>query len=375
MKNNNLSDDIALKARLEEQIEALDQSAIVAITDPAGKITYVNQMFCELSEYSTEELLGKTHRIINSGHHSAEFFKEMWDVIKSGQVWRGEVKNQAKSGNYYWVDTTIVPFIDDNNNIRQYIAIRYDITARKKAEDLVELERQRLVSSEKLASIGLLSAGIAHELGNPLGAIRGRLEMLQDMLNQDNLNPQFANQSVEKMINSIDRISKIIRALKNFSRDGSKDEKQKFDFIELIDDIVELSREKCTKNGVEIKLSYNKDQKVYVLGRETEIGQIIVNLFNNALDSVKENDNSWIEVDLRPNESNYVVLNIVDSGDGVSKEIESKIFDPFFTTKEVGKGTGLGLSICRSFAEQHEGELFYNRSHPNSCFTLKLPIS
>ncbi|MFS0575727.1 EAL domain-containing protein [Sporosarcina sp. 179-K 3D1 HS] len=117
---------------------ALNQSSVVVVTDPAGKITYVNEKFLKLSKYSSEELIGKTHRVVNSGYHSKEFFKEMWDTLGNGQIWRGDIKNQAKDGSAYWVNTTIVPFLNKNGKPYQYIAIRTDITARIEAEKSLE---------------------------------------------------------------------------------------------------------------------------------------------------------------------------------------------------------------------------------------------
>ena len=144
---------------------ALDQSAILATTNVKGDIIFANDRFCQISGYTREELLGRNHRVLNSGLHPVDFFKDLWRTIASGQVWRGEIRNRKKTGEFYWVDTTIVPFLDAQSKPYQYVSIRYDITERKQSE-------ARLREQASLAQLGRMAAVVAHEVRNPLAGIR-----------------------------------------------------------------------------------------------------------------------------------------------------------------------------------------------------------
>ncbi|MED3625195.1 PAS domain S-box protein [Neobacillus thermocopriae] len=186
-----LEKDKELKQAVSELLDykfALDASSIVAITNARGIITYVNDQFCLISKYSREELIGQDHRIVNSGYHSKEFFRDMWRTIGSGSVWKGEICNQAKDGTYYWVDTTIVPFLDQNGKPYQYLAIRYEITKRKRAEQELQKMMTRIIDVQEEERKRLsrnLHDGIGQDLYSHLITINRLLsEMNHPLLHQ-----------------------------------------------------------------------------------------------------------------------------------------------------------------------------------------------
>ena len=149
---------------------ALDESAIVAITNEKGIIKYVNKNFCAISKYRSEELIGKDHRIISSGFHTKEFIRNLWETIASGKIWKGELKNKAKDGTIYWVNTTIVPFIDELGNPYQYLAIRDDITERKRIEnELIQKSEELAIANKELLAFTYISS---HDLQEPLRKIQ-----------------------------------------------------------------------------------------------------------------------------------------------------------------------------------------------------------
>ena len=215
-QTDNGTDD-ALERSLKELADikfALDQSTIVAITDQTGIINYVNDEFCRISKYSRGELLGQDHRIINSAFHPKEFIRDLWTTIASGKVWKGELRNRAKDGSIYWVDTTIVPFLNSEGKPYQYVAIRHDITQRKLAEDQVLQQAAELQRAAQLSFVGELAAGLAHEIKNPLAGIQGAVDIL--IRRRDKNDPE--REALEGMRHEVERIDSTVRALLDRAR-------------------------------------------------------------------------------------------------------------------------------------------------------------
>lgn len=368
---------------------ALDQSAIVAITDRAGNIVHVNEKFCQISKYSREELIGKNHRIINSGHHNKEFFQEMWKTISRGQNWEGEIRNKAKDGSFYWVNTTIIPFLDENQKPYQYVSIRYEITQRKEAEaqlrvyaDELEQKNQELESKaeqillqDRLASIGLLASSLAHEIGTPLGVIRGRAELLSFQLRSED----EKKKNVDVIVSQIDRVSGLIRSLLKLAR-GEKDKKLgKVCLTEAVTDTLELLAHEIRKQEVQLQNELPNGGKIDVMAESGPLRQVILNLLVNsihAIESAKKEGrikNHFLKIGVNSSENTFELF-IQDSGCGISEENQKKLFTPFFTTKEIGKGTGLGLSTSYRIVESWGGTIgMTSLQGQGSTFFIRLP--
>lgn len=356
---------------IEDQQMALDESSIVAMTDQRGVIQYVNDTFCRISGYEREELIGKTHSIVKSGSHSPEFFKGLWGTISRGKVWKGEICNKNKNGEIYWVDTTIVPFVNDKGRPFKYIAIRNDITEKKRMQENLDKERIRVLQAEKLASLGELAAGIAHELGNPAASINAWLDVIESQRERQELDVEFFARMIPKVKKDAARIRDIIRGMLAFARDGSRDPFQLENPLLMVNQIVESCNYKLKVSGIDLKIEVSSPY-LSLECRMTEVSQMLINFILNACDAVENLDEKWIRIEVRE-AGESIEFAITDSGPGISHEVAAQIFTPFFTTKAVGKGTGLGLSISKSIAENHQGTIDLDMDSPHTRFVILLP--
>ena len=355
---------------------ALDQSTIVAITDQRGIINFVNDEFCRISKYTRDELLGQDHRIINSGFHPKEFIRDLWTTIASGQVWKGELRNRAKDDSIYWVDTTIVPFLNSDGKPYQYVAIRHDITQLKQAEEKIRQQAAELQRAAQLSLIGEMAAGLAHEVKNPLAGIQGAVDIL--------IRRRAANdperEALEGVRHEVQRIDATVRALLDRARPRSITP-TRTSLTEVTQRAVDLARAQIVGKPVfdKSRIQFQPPEHDIVLtADELQIEDAVLNLVINAIEAI-DND-GLVVVSLRISEntsdealSDEAVIEVTDDGRGISEEDLKKIFNPFFTMTT--GGTGLGLPAVRRIARLHGGRVEVN-SVPGegSTFTLHLPL-
>jgi PAS domain S-box-containing protein len=310
--------------RLEDIRYALDQASIVAATDQRGIINYVNDKFCEISKYSREELIGQDHRIINSGYHPKEFIRTLWRTIAQGEVWRGELRNRAKDGSIYWVDTTIVPFLNEQGKPWQYLSIRSDITQRKAAEE-------QLRDQAALTQLGRLAAVVAHEVRNPLAGLKGSLQVLERRMPQD----MAGREIIPPMIERIDALNRTVQDILRYSK-PTPPKTTRFELQPVIEDASRAAR--AAVACPEIRVS---GERAIVSADREMCHAILLNLLLNACQA-----SGGLAVDVSvTTQSGRCELRIMDRGPGISADIREQIFEPFITTKP--GGTGLGLAIAR----------------------------
>jgi len=348
---------------------ALDQSAIVAITDQAGTIIHINDKFCQISQYSCEELLGQNHRIINSGYHSQDFFITLWQTIVNGKIWEGEIKNRAKSGSFYWVNTTIVPFLDEKGKPYQYVSIRYEITQRKLAEEQLRIYAEKLERSNRelqdFASIA------AHDLQEPLRKIQAFGDRLFTRYRND-LSSE-AQDILNRMLSSAKRMRKLIDDLLTYSRITIKN-----------NPLAPTSLHQITQevlSDLEIRIEQTK-AKIEVCELPTidadpsQMRQLIQNLLANALKFHQKDTPPVVKVSATI-EKDHCVLIITDNGIGFEEKYLDRIFTIFqrLHGKHEYEGTGVGLAVCRRIVERHGGSITAtSKPGQGTTFLVTLPL-
>lgn len=342
---------------------ALDESAIVTITDQNGILTYVNDKFCSISQFSKEELLGQHHYIDASGNYTNILVKKIWLSIANGNIWKGELKQIAKDGSYYWVHTTIVPFLDKNGKPYQYIAISADITQEKIAEENLQSALLGLQKTNK--ELDQFAYVVSHDLKAPLRAINNLAEwIVEDMPEM----PQDVSNNLNLLRGRILRMENLINGVLDYSRIGrTKIEKETIDLNLMISQIVETI---VPIKGFEVTVSDMPE----VFSAKILLYQVFSNIISNA---VKYNDKP-IGVINCTYESlpGFHQFTITDNGPGISKEYHKKVFGVFQTieARDKKESTGIGLSIVQKIIEEKGGQIYIeSEEDKGASFVFTLP--
>lgn len=355
--------------------EALDKSANVLITDIEGTIIYVNDDFCQVSKFSREELLGQNPRIVNSHYHDKSFFKDMWDTLVQGKTWKGDIKNKAKDGTFYWSKATISPLLGDDDKPEQFIAILTDITNQKILEEKLSEALKNVKESELKKEE--FSSMMTHELNTPLVPIKGYCEMLKDQETFGNLNDDQVD-----FISKIESNATLLERLISDLLDVQKLDMQKMSFMitefsiedfmnELKENNMHLMKNKNIQFNVKCqdKLKLNTDKQ--------RLRQVLDNLIRNSVDFVPTSGGK-INVEAKIKETN-IIFSVKDNGPGIPKEKQSNIFKKFYQidtshTRKHG-GTGLGLVICKGITEGLKGKIWLESEFgKGTSFFICLPI-
>ncbi|HET7153667.1 MAG TPA: PAS domain-containing protein [Candidatus Kapabacteria bacterium] len=338
------------------------------ITDPQGKIIYVNPAFEKASGYSKEEVIGQNPNIFSSGKQSKGFWEKVWKKISTGDVWEGEIENRKQTGEPFFTHLLISPIVNDQGSIVGYFGIHRDITEKRYLE-------QKLVQAQKMESIGLLAAGIAHEVGNPLTSISSLVQVIQRTTTDVS-----AKDKLELIKSQVSRISRIIRDLVDFSRKSSYTVIPT-DINKTVNEAVEIVRVGKKAKSLSFRVNLESHMPTIPLVPD-QIEQVFINILINAVDAIFSMEPSSAEpkqkqIDVVSGlKGENVVVTISDTGKGIEEEDIPKVFEPFFTTKQVGEGTGLGLWVSYGIIKSFHGDIFVeSQKGKGTTFSVILPIN
>ena len=263
----------------------------------------------------------------------------------------------------------------DLQEVIRVIGLNTDVTKRMVMEAQLEANRAQLVSSARMASLGMMAGGVSHEINNPLAIIHASAsDLLHEIKTEGTVPVEVVVRTGERILQTANRIGNIVKSMRYLARDGAQDSFRPASVAKIVEEALEVCKESFKQHSVNLILP-NIDPALRVPCREVQIAQVVLNLLQNAHDAVMgQKEDRWIRLDVAV-ESRAVVLSITDSGPGIPLELRPRIMEPFFTTKEVGKGTGLGLSISQTMIEEHGGKLELTDNGGRTCFSFSLPLS
>jgi PAS domain S-box-containing protein len=362
---------------LRKLSRAVEQSpATVMITDRNGHIEYTNPKFTQVTGYQQEEIIGLNPRILKSGETTPEEYANLWNTIISGGEWRGELHNRKKNGELFWESASISPIRNQLGEITNFLAVKEDITERKRLEQEVDIRNRELARNQALAAMGRMASMVAHDLRNPLSSVKMTLQILGKRTGEK------TNEEVHELrqiaLEQIRYMEDILSDMLTYSRpDAIKPEWITVD--KMIDIAISLTQRKLDELGVEVVTQYQPGLPT-LHGDATKLRQVISNLITNAAQAAQDNNdnpNSRVEIDammhLGP-EGTGIRIEICDNGRGINAEDQERLFEPFFTTR--AKGTGLGLAIVKRILDQHNASISLQPHQPQgTCAVVVLPTA
>jgi signal transduction histidine kinase/putative methionine-R-sulfoxide reductase with GAF domain len=277
---------------------------------------------------------------------------------------RAEFRIITKAGKVKRISASAKCTYSPEGKILRLVGANWDVTEEREKE-------MQLFQASKMSSLGEMSAGIAHEINNPLAIIQGKSYQVRKIATSDSVDREQVVRLTEDIDRTVQRISKIVKGLRSFSRDGDKDPFEKKSLKTIVDETLSFCMSRFANHGVAIEVS-EIPETMMIECRPTSISQVLLNILNNAFDAIEKLDHRWVRIELEDRGS-QVVIRLIDSGPGIREDLRAKILEPFFTTKEVGKGTGLGLSIAHGIIRAHNGKLEIDSQCPNTCFQITLP--
>lgn len=350
-----ITEKLFSKRLAEKMLYVVEQSPnTVVITDTDGVIEYVNKKFSELTLYTKEEVIGKKPNIFKSGTTPKRVYEELWNTIKAGRIWEGEMLNRKKNGELYWERAKIAPIFDPvSGSIANFVGIKEDITYKKKLEE-------QLLQSQKMEAIGHLAGGVAHDFNNILTAIIGYGNSLLLKLPKDDPLRTY----VDQILVAAERAAALTQNLLSFARKKPL-LKSVVDLNNIIERISNMVK-RIIGEDIIFNMFLNKTS-LNIYADISQIEQVVMNITTNARDAMEKGgsftietsmitmDDEFISKHVFGKEGEYAVLKLSDTGHGMSEEVKRNIFEPFYTTKGAGRGTGLGLSTVYGIVKSHDG--------------------
>ena len=347
-------------------------SEIILSISPLGIIDFASFRFEQELGYHIESAIG--HPLISYLHvDDLKLFERIFRSAKLyGQTIRGEhMRMQHEDGAVLTFSFSISPVRDDEGTLLGFTAVAQNISSQLETEALLAEEHGRSVQSAKLAALGEMAGGVAHEINNPLAIICGYATQLRIKAEAEEMDKEQLTLWATKIESTAWRIKKIVSSLRTIARDGQRDPFQDVLVHSIVEDALSLCGERFRAHAIELSVQIDPPD-LRVSARHVQLAQVMVNLLNNAYHAVEKLPQGWIRITASESGQN-VLIQVTDAGCGIPIETRDKIFQPFFTTKEVGQGTGLGLSISASIMREHHGELGVDHSNPHTCFFLRLP--